>query len=159
MPAEGKKRRNTSFIYTQKKRILQKIGLISSPFLSFFLSLFLSFFFQSMASIQPPSSYGTPYCSRIRSMHGHKLPTRPEDAVLSFGIPKDFDNLHHQMGIKSNSWFTYDRKKSYSSTTTSLATTIVSVEDKKINLSKRMNRRSYAANSVKIRQVEVSPSR
>ncbi|CAO3679398.1 hypothetical protein G6F70_003434 [Rhizopus microsporus] len=111
-----------------------------------------------MASIQPPSSYGTPYCSRIRSMHGHKLPTRPEDAVLSFGIPKDFNNPHHQMGIKSNSWFTYDRKKSYSSTTTSLATTIVSVEDKKINLSKRINRRSYAANSVKIRQVEVSPS-
>ncbi|RCI06517.1 serine/threonine protein kinase, AGC [Rhizopus stolonifer] len=107
-----------------------------------------------MSSIRPPSAYGTPHFSRLRSMFSHKQ-IREHEEILAFGLPDDFGNLQHQKGIKSNSWFNHDRKKSYSSSTSSLATTMVPpiTEEKK-----RMNRRSYATNSVKIKQVQVGPS-
>ncbi|KAG0762011.1 hypothetical protein G6F57_007476 [Rhizopus arrhizus] len=109
-----------------------------------------------MASIRSPSTYGTPHFSRIRSIFNHK-PIKEHEEILSFGLPNDFGNLQHQKGLKSNSWFTaHDRKKSYSSSTTSLATTMVPPVSECV--SKKINRRSYAANSVKVKQVQVGPS-
>ncbi|CAO3659453.1 unnamed protein product [Rhizopus stolonifer] len=107
-----------------------------------------------MSSIRPPSAYGTPHFSRLRSMFSHKQ-IKEHEEILAFGLPDDFGNLQNQKGIKSNSWFNHDRKKSYSSSTSSFATTMVPpiTEEKK-----RMNRRSYATNSVKIKQVQVGPS-
>lgn len=110
-----------------------------------------------MASIRSPSTYGTPHFSRIRSIFNHK-PIKEHEEILAFGLPNDFGNLQHQKGLKSNSWFTaHDRKKSYSSSTASLATTMVPPVSECV--SKKINRRSYAANSVKVKQVQVGPSR
>lgn len=98
-------------------------------------------------SIQSPSSYGTPHFSRIKSFFNYN---RKENysissscsTVVAFGLPNDFGDLQHQKGIKSNSWFSSNMTK---------PPPVVTRE-------KSMNRRSYAANSVKIRQVQVGPS-
>ncbi|EPB88109.1 AGC/RSK/RSK-UNCLASSIFIED protein kinase [Mucor circinelloides 1006PhL] len=103
-------------------------------------------------------------------------------------MPNDFGDLQHQKGLKSNSWFsssvsTIVNNSSNSSSmsitsnhkspppTPAIPPTIIlddmikkpspslyTLDRKVLSATKNINRRSYAANSVKIRQVEVGPS-
>lgn len=99
--------------------------------------------------------------------------------VVGFGLPNDFGDLQHQKGLKSNSWF-YNNQRSSSSVQTptqsrkpsvvpSSSSSLLKYEDDKPSppslyttldpkILKSMNRRSYAANSVKVRRVQVGPS-
>ncbi|CAO0799517.1 unnamed protein product [Mucor circinelloides] len=108
--------------------------------------------------------------------------------IHGFSMPNDFGDLQHQKGLKSNSWFsssvsTIVNNSSNSSSmsitsnhkspppTPAIPPTIIlddmikkpspslyTLDRKVLSATKNINRRSYAANSVKIRQVEVGPS-
>lgn len=103
--------------------------------------------------------------------------------VVAFGLPNDFGDLQHQKGLKSNSWFStnsskYYPKSSAATTTPSPPPMISTPSSATLNIHnesmikkptpslytmdpkivKSLNRRSYAANSVKVRQVQVGPS-
>ena len=131
----------------------------------------------SNKSIQSPTVYGTPHFSRIRSFFNYnsskQFNHRRDDSislqstVVGFGLPNDFGDLHHQKGIKSNSWFynTLQPQQQIKKTPSVLFHESVIEKppslytlDQKTLTNKRNNRRSYAANSVKIRQVQVGPS-
>ena len=139
----------------------------------------------------PPPPTAT-YSSRLTRWF-FRSSARDED-VAQFGVPAHFDDLQHQKGIKSNSWFHndaqqqhkksvrrvastpnaknmletkqtppplpsgYDKSSPLSSTTT-LATARLARSNQYRSECFNSHRRSYAANSVKVREVQVGPSR
>ncbi|GAA5796786.1 hypothetical protein HPULCUR_002161 [Helicostylum pulchrum] len=129
-----------------------------------------------MDSIQSPSSYGTPHFSRIRSLftwskeqHYSISSTSSSSTVVAFGLPNDFGDLQHQKAIKSNSWFSkpkvmipqQQQQPPLTPTSPSLsspADDIIKKPCPSLFADNKLNRRSYACNSVKIRQVQVGPS-
>lgn len=107
--------------------------------------------------------------------------------INEFTIPNDFGDLQHQKGFKSNSWFSSSVSTIVNNSSNSSSISITSnnksppstpavpptiiddmikkpspslytLDRKVLSATKNINRRSYAANSVKIRQVEVGPS-
>ena len=177
-----------------------------------------------MESAQPPSAVS--YSSRFtrwffRSSTNLRQAAAEDEvkeidsasSITQFGVPSKFDDVQHQKGIKSNSWFNNsdsqhhhhsnhnnphnsinkksirriasvpnaknmleakkappmpsynnnnnnnDIKPSPLSSTTTLATSRVPRQNLHRSETFKMNRRSYAANSVKIREVQVGPSR
>lgn len=118
--------------------------------------------------------------SNKSSSHHHNNNENNNDAisvattVVGFGLPNDFGDLQHQKGLKSNSWF-YNQRSSPTQTPTpsrkpSVPSSLLKYDDSMIKkpspslytldpkVLKSMNRRSYAANSVKVRRVQVGPS-
>ncbi|KAG0180315.1 serine/threonine protein kinase, AGC [Apophysomyces sp. BC1034] len=111
----------------------------------------------------PAPSYGSPCHSRWRSLF-----FRPATkTAMPFGIPSDFGDLRHQKELKSNSWFSNSNektKKSVRRIASTPSTKVVDAEKKPplpteyFDRHFRSYRRSYAANSIKVRQVQVGPS-
>lgn len=123
-------------------------------------------------SIQLPSSYGTPHFARIKSFfrsssakpHHSVSSASSSSTVVAFTLPNDFGDLQYQKDIKSNSWFSQPQKKNSTHYPSGLvpddiikkpAASLCTVDQR----SAHINRRSYASNSVKVRQVQVGPSR
>ncbi|KAI8885711.1 Pkinase-domain-containing protein [Backusella circina FSU 941] len=122
-------------------------------------------------SIQSPSSYGTPHFARIKSFF-RSSSTRPHHSVSSasssstvvaFTLPNDFGDLQYQKDLKSNSWFSQTQKNNSAHYPSGLvpddiikkpAASLCTADQR----STHINRRSYASNSVKVRQVQVGPS-
>ncbi|KAG2220156.1 hypothetical protein INT45_013854 [Circinella minor] len=173
-----------------------------------------------MESAQPPSA--ATYSSRFTRWffksstnlrqavaENHVKETDSTSSITQFGVPSKFDDVQHQKGIKSNSWFNNsdsqqhhhgnhnnshnsmskksvrriasapnaknmlepkkappmphnnnnnDIKPSPLSSTTTLTTSRIARQNLHRSETFKMNRRSYAANSVKIREVQVGPS-
>lgn len=138
------------------------------------------------SNIRSPTLYGTPHFSRIKSFfsyYSNKQPQHNDDSsslksttttVVGFGLPNDFGDLQHQKGLKSNSWFYNNNSpKTITKTNTnklppppsSLLNSDSMIKKPPPSLytldpsiTKNLNRRSYATNSVKIKQVQVGPS-
>ncbi|KAI7874613.1 kinase-like domain-containing protein [Mucor mucedo] len=109
-------------------------------------------------SIQSPSSYGTPHFSRIKSFFNSY--NRKESysisncsTVVAFGLPNDFGEI--QADTKHSSWFSSMTKTP--ATAAAATAPVTTKETYGSNHPKSIHRRSYAANSVKIRQVQVGP--
>ncbi|KAF7726266.1 serine/threonine protein kinase, AGC [Apophysomyces ossiformis] len=89
---------------------------------------------------------------------------------MPFGIPSDFGDLHHQKDIKSNSWFSHTNEKTKKSVRRIASTPETNFTDSEkapaspplpteyYNRRCQAHRRSYAANSIKVREVQVGPS-
>ncbi|KAI8087919.1 kinase-like domain-containing protein [Gilbertella persicaria] len=137
--------------------------------------------------IKTPSSYGTPHFSRLKSFfsgnkgnHASPYASSLTSTVVGFTIPNDFGDLKHEKSLKSNSWFsstistatTIKQHKHQKSGASSFVSSY-SIQNNKLSppppscsnytlnqclSNKNLHRRSYAANSVKKRQLEVGPS-
>lgn len=137
------------------------------------------------SSIQSPSSYGTPHFSRIRSFfqtshrkeQHYSISSTSSTSSTVVGLPNDFGDLQKDTtkpNPTTSSWFSRISSKPSSQTLPVSATITTtkkvppmhetikkpcpSLYNAQTTPADKLNRRSYATNSVKMRHVQVGPS-